>query len=484
MVETTEENRPLASRQRQIHRLGRGMFTVPRYSAYVPRFEKWGPCVQKRDRNGVPVFVRTVKKGKRTSFVVCQVPPEWRVKPRKMSVQTWWRKLGELGFEPFLIPDKSRLGEYFHRLVRDVRRCGYDVEYRCISAANHGAATNRVRFFLQAVRRDTAKKIFWPDATHARRRPDGSVPPGALPWRVARDVIDLADRGDPLVGRRRRLAKNTLRRIAYGFINYALPEALAKIAGVCETTRVRLRITNGAEEETVELGLAARPAPALRAQTPGLSSGFILPQQAAGEGATSLDMPFRTIAGKGAEALVHAFLVSAAHGNDSERVEENFRRAKSLDTPLGAITGSRDWAVASAFLIPNFGERPGQTPRTHSLNAPMPTVTSHGAGGLVTIMLAKALGEASGQEIIVDVGDESFRVVFFYRMAKSKELSLAQSFPADYEFHGTKSEVVKQIGNAVPPLVARALFLSHLRQTSRVGLPTGRLAIDGVKLAA
>ena len=484
MVETTEENRPLASRQRQIHRLGRGMFTVPRYSAYVPRFEQWGPCIQKRDPHSVPVFVRAVKNGRRTSFVVSEVLAGLRTKPKHMSVQTWWRTLALLGFEPFLVPDKKRLGLYFRKFIRDLQRCGYDVAFRCLSAANHGAATNRVRFFLQAVRRDTKKRIFWPDATHGRRRDDGSVPAGLLPWRVAREVVDLADRGDPLIGRRRALAKNTLRRVAYGFVNYALPEALAKIAGVSETTRVRLRIKSGTTEEAVELALSARPAPAVRAQTPGLSSAFILPQQAAGEGATSLDMPFRTIAGKGAEALVHAFLVSAAHGNDTDRVEENFRRAKSLDTPLCAITGGRDWAVCSAFLVPNFGERPGQAPRTHLLSAPMPTITSHGAGGLVTVMLAKALDRDSAQEVLLDVGDESYRVEFFYRMAKARELSLAQSFPPDYEFHGTNSEIVKQIGNAVPPLVARAIFLGYLRQTSRVGLPTGRLAIERQQIAA
>lgn len=33
----------------------------------------------------------------------------------------------------------------------------------------------------------------------------------------------------------------------------------------------------------------------------------------------------------------------------------------------------------------------------------------------------------------------------------------AQSFPKDYKFTGTKTEVVKQIGNAVCPMMAKAL---------------------------
>ena len=32
------------------------------------------------------------------------------------------------------------------------------------------------------------------------------------------------------------------------------------------------------------------------------------------------------------------------------------------------------------FIVPNFGEREGQTPRVHDVAAPLPTVTGQGAG--------------------------------------------------------------------------------------------------------
>jgi DNA (cytosine-5)-methyltransferase 1 len=35
------------------------------------------------------------------------------------------------------------------------------------------------------------------------------------------------------------------------------------------------------------------------------------------------------------------------------------------------------------FIVPNFGERDGQSPRTHAVDSPLPTVTGHGAGALV-----------------------------------------------------------------------------------------------------
>lgn len=38
-----------------------------------------------------------------------------------------------------------------------------------------------------------------------------------------------------------------------------------------------------------------------------------------------------------------------------------------------------------------------------------------------------------------------------------RELATVQSFPLDYEFVGPLSSVYRQIGNAVPPLLAYAL---------------------------
>jgi DNA (cytosine-5)-methyltransferase 1 len=48
------------------------------------------------------------------------------------------------------------------------------------------------------------------------------------------------------------------------------------------------------------------------------------------------------------------------------------------------------------------------------------------------------------------------------RMLHPRELAAAQGFPSGYDFAGTKTDQVKQIGNAVPVGLARALALEAL----------------------
>lgn len=72
--------------------------------------------------------------------------------------------------------------------------------------------------------------------------------------------------------------------------------------------------------------------------------------------------------------------------------------------PLSPNTLARIWAglqkfCGLPFIVPNFGEREGQKPRNHSIDKPLPAVTSHGAGALIQLFLVKYYGGHDAQSV-------------------------------------------------------------------------------------
>lgn len=70
-----------------------------------------------------------------------------------------------------------------------------------------------------------------------------------------------------------------------------------------------------------------------------------------------------------------------------------FNRKKPLSpNTMRRIFAGLEKFSGGAFLVPFFGEYAGKSPRTHDVGAPLPAVTSHGAGGLVQPFLVSLRG--------------------------------------------------------------------------------------------
>ncbi|HEX3884789.1 MAG TPA: DNA cytosine methyltransferase [Stellaceae bacterium] len=225
----------------------------------------------------------------------------------------------------------------------------------------------------------------------------------------------------------------------------------------------------------------------------------------------SPDEPLGTItAGGGKYGVAEAFLMPVTHGGDPGRVcspevplptittanrgeygvaapfiapyygSGSGTTGKSVDEPLDTITAKDRFALAEAFLVPNFGEREGQPPRTHDIAQPLPAVTSHGAGGLAEpAFLLNRHGDRPGGPRAHAV-DEPLPTVttrgagylvtrygtdLLFRMLDNDELAAGTSFdaaPRPYVFVGKKDQVTKQIGNAVPVRLSKALVRAVL----------------------
>jgi DNA (cytosine-5)-methyltransferase 1 len=126
------------------------------------------------------------------------------------------------------------------------------------------------------------------------------------------------------------------------------------------------------------------------------------------------------------------FIIAMEHGG----------RTVPASAPLPTVTTARGGAMGVAYLVLEYYG----TGQARPVTEPLPTVTCNDRFGLV---------EASGNQI-------------GFRMLQPHELAAAQGFPADYRFTGTKSDQVRQIGNAVPCGFATAIVAAQLTQTSDV----------------
>jgi site-specific DNA-cytosine methylase len=124
------------------------------------------------------------------------------------------------------------------------------------------------------------------------------------------------------------------------------------------------------------------------------------------------------------------------------------KRPLSPKTMLRIEAGLRKFGV-QPFLVEYYGNGGAQ-----SLKDPLNTVTTKDRHALVRPVVV-----ANGRRHTLDIR---------FRMLQPHELAAAQGFRRDYQFTGTKAEKVKQIGNAVPRSLARALVTAQLSQQSDV----------------
>lgn len=309
-----------------------------------------------------------------------------------------WGPLGDDGR-----PDKARKGETFKAFVSALKSLGYFVDWRVLNAADFGDATCRRRLFIQASRK---RPPIWPEATHAGK------------WRAAREVIDWNMKGESIFRRKRPLAPRTLDRIEAGLRKFGGEPFIAVLRGTHPSQ-------SGAWAKSVEDPLGTISAGGIHA---GLCEPFIIPMEHSGAQRlrpVSEPLPTITTAKGGAFGLCHPFVMQVAHtGSDHTRV-------RSVDDPLPTIpAGHRgEIAVCEPFLTKYYG-----TAKARPVDIPLDTITAKDRFALV---------EPAGMDIR-------------FRMLQPKELAAAMGFDG-YEFAGTKTDQVRQIGNAVAVRTAQAL---------------------------
>jgi DNA (cytosine-5)-methyltransferase 1 len=180
----------------------------------------------------------------------------------------------------------------------------------------------------------------------------------------------------------------------------------------------------------------------------GTAQAIVLPVTHKGDARVhGVDEPVRTVTGanRGEFGVSQPIIMRGNVG------EGRLGDMRSAEEPAPTVTCSESLALSAPFLMPNFGEREGQEPRTHDVDAPLPTVAATGH-----IQLA---------EPAFDPATQTYRIDILYRMLHWRELARAMSFDDEgevYDFAGNATEITKQIGNAVPGRTAKALIKALL----------------------
>lgn len=328
-------------------------------------------------------------------------------------------------------PIKEEKGTIFQSFIQMLRGLGYIVDWRVCNSADFGAPTTRRRLFIQAVKKGCGKAIRWPMPAYSRNPSavnDDLFDTAMKPWVSAAEIIDWNIPCTIIDERTRPLAPNTMRRILNGIEKHWGADAkpfLERYGRICSEN----------------------------------NDGHIHPliaEMYGTGGCRSTESPLSTIVCSGAHhALVQPLITAIGQTSSANRT-------RRIGEPLSTVCTKQEHCLVQPMILP---QQSGAIARP--VASPAPTIATAGAISLISPIVmeyygngqcrptAEPLGTVTCRDRFALITPESCRLGF--RMLQPHELAAAQSFPSWYRFTGTKTEVVKQIGNAVCPVMAEAL---------------------------
>lgn len=405
-----------------------------------------------------------------------------------------WGDMDEKGH-----PISKDKGRCYEKWKRNVKRYGYDFDWRILNAADYGAYTTRKRFFGIFAKRGLP--IVFPEPTHCKDGKNDMF--GRLEkWKPVKDVLDFSDEGESIFCRKKPLAEKTLERIYAGLIKF--------VAGGKEAFLVKynsMSRTGKYQAPSVD-----EPCPVVATQGRlALAKVNFLSKQFSGQPDSkniSVEGPAGTITCKDHHAFVSAYYGNGHNHSvelpaptvttkdrlalvNSVFIDNQYGTGKptSIEQPVGTVTtvpkfnmvSCKPWIMNTAFS--NIGssiEQPSQTitanRKWHYLMNPQFASAGGSVNNPCFTLIARMdkmppyLVEVEGGigiQVTPDDSPMTIKIKEFMalygiidikmRMLRIPELKRIMGFPEDYILIGPQSDQKKFIGNAVEVNMARVL---------------------------
>lgn len=412
-----------------------------------------------------------------------------------------WGDMDEKGH-----PISKDKGRCYEKWKRNVKKYGYDFDWRILNAADYGAYTTRKRFFGIFAKRGLP--IVFPEPTHCK---DGKSDMfGKLEkWKPVKEVLDFSDEGESIFCRKKPLAEKTLERIYAGLIKFVAGGKEAFIVKYNSMSRTGKYQAPSVDEPCPVVATQGRLA---LAKVNFVHSSFVSAYYGNGHN-HSVEQPAPTVTTKDRLALVNTSFLCSYNFKDTGKninlpcptlltkdrlalvnsvfIDNQYGTGKptSIELPVGTVTtvpkfnmvSCKPWIMNTAFS--NVGssiEQPSQTITANrkwhylmnpqfasaggSVNNPcftliarmdkMPPYLVEVEGGIgIQVTSVDSPMTAKIKEFMALYGIIDIKM----RMLRIAELKKIMGFPEDYVLIGPQSDQKKFIGNAVEVNMARVL---------------------------
>lgn len=393
--------------------------------------------------------------------------------------------------------DKGRL---YQKWVRNVKKYGFDFDYRILNAADYGAYTTRKRFF--GIFAKKGLPITFPEPTHCKNgRKD--MFSSLERWKPVKEVLDFSDEGETIF-RAKPLAEKTLERIYAGLVKFVAGGKDAFLVKYNSMSRTGKYNAPGVDE----------PCPVVATQNRlGVAQVCFLSKQFSGHPESknvSVEEPAGTITCRDHHAFVSAhygngfnrsvnepsatvttkdrlslvtprFIANEYSGGGQHTSIDNICPA-ILTNPKQKLITCKPWIMNTSFS--NIGssiEEPAQTitanRKWHYLMNPQFNSAGRSVDNPCFTLIARMdkmppyLVVTETGRVAVEIYDtdspmtrkiKEFMALYGIvdikmRMLRIPELKKIMGFPEDYMLIGTQADQKKFIGNAVEVNMARVL---------------------------